>query len=80
MTAERHPSSPYPECMIFKGSEDESKIVYYSVTLEKPEGVTRGQLRYAIEEAIQSIPGQLGQGDPLFELDKDKVTVRRSGK
>ena len=52
-----------------------AKMVQLTVNMEKPEDVTTPQLMYAVVGAIRCIPGHLDPTNPLFLLDRTKVTV-----
>lgn len=60
------------------------KKVCFKVCLQRPEGATREDVRSYIEDAICSWAGSLKppdldpedpDGDPMFNLDRDSVTV-----
>jgi len=54
-----------------------ARTVSLRVTLEKPEDVTMDQLKEYVQSSVASCKGGLDPMDPLFELDGDKVEVKR---
>ena len=54
-----------------------NKLQYrYTVSVEKPEGVTHAQMVGYIEDAVRTFKGGLFPDDPLFDLNKDSVKVK----
>lgn len=51
------------------------RLEKYVVTLERPSGVTKTEMKAYIEEAVSAWNGSFRPEDPLFDLDRDSVHV-----
>lgn len=53
------------------------KTISFVVTLDVPEGATAEDMQYYVREEVAAGCGNRDPADPIFNLDRDSVQVKR---